>query len=96
MAVIGFYLAYFTMMNPTSDLNQLAAMLPISSPFCMSFRVMMGIASTQDVLISLGLLVITIVVVAHISIKIYSQAILNTGSRTSLKEMLNMYKNKNV
>lgn len=96
VAVIGFYLAYFTMMNPTSDLNQLAAMLPISSPFCMPFRVMMGIASTQDVLISLGLLVITIVVVAHISIKIYSQAILNTGSRTSLKEMLNMYKNKNV
>ena len=96
VAVIGFYLAYFTMMNPTSDLNQLAAMLPISSPFCMPFRVMMGIASTQDVLISLGLLVITIVVVAHISIKIYSQAILNTGSRTSLKEMLNMYKNKNI
>ena len=96
VAVIGFYLAYFTMMNPTSDLNQLAAMLPISSPFCMPFRVMMGIASTQDVLISLGILVITIIVVAHISIKIYSQAILNTGSRTSLKEMLNMYKNKNV
>ncbi len=96
IAVIGFYLAYFTMMNPTSDLNQFAAMLPISSPFCMPFRVMMGITSIQDVLISLGLLVITIVVVAHISIKIYSQAILNTGSRTSLKEMLNMYKNKNV
>ena len=96
VAVIGFYLAYFTMMNPTSDLNQLAAMLPISSPFCMPFRVMMGIASTQDVLISLGILVITIIVVAHISIKIYSQAILNTGSRTSLKEMLNMYKNKNI
>lgn len=96
VAVIGFYLAYFTMMNPTSDLNQLAAMLPISSPFCMPFRVMMGIASIQDVLISLGILVVTIVVVAHISIKIYSQAILNSGSRTSLKEMLNMYKNKNV
>ncbi len=96
VAVIGFYLAYFTMMNPTSDLNQLAAMLPISSPFCMPFRVMMGIASIQDVLISLGILVVTIIVIAHISIKIYSQAILNTGSRTSLKEMLNMYKNKNV
>ena len=96
VAVIGFYLAYFTMMNPTSDLNQLAAMLPISSPFCMPFRVMMGIASIQDVLISLGILVVTIIVIAHISIKIYSQAILNTGSRTSLKEMLNMYKNKNI
>ena len=96
IAVIGFYLAYFTMMNPTSDLNVFASIFPFSSPFCMPFRVMMGIASIQDVLISLGILVVTIIVIAHISIKIYSQAILNTGSRTSLKEMLNMYKNKNV
>ena len=29
VAVVGFYLAYFTMMNPTSELNKLAAILPI-------------------------------------------------------------------
>ena len=47
IAVIGFYLSYFTMMNPTSDLNVFASMLPISSPFCMPFRIMMGLASTN-------------------------------------------------
>ena len=35
LAVIGFYLSYFTMMNPTSDLNKFAALCPISAPFCM-------------------------------------------------------------
>ena len=71
IAVIGFYLSYFTMMNPTSELNQVAAILPISSPFCMPFRVMMGIATTSEILISIAVLAITIFIVAKISIKIY-------------------------
>ena len=96
IAVIGFYLSYFTMMNPTSNLNQVAAMLPISSPFCMPFRVMMGIATPTELIISIAILVVTIFVVAKISIKIYSQAILNYGSKISLKDALQMYKNKNV
>ena len=96
IAVIGFYLAYFTMMNPTSELNKLAAILPISSPFCMPFRVMMGIATPQEIAISLVVIAITIFVVAKISIKIYSQAILNYGSKMSLKDIFTMYKNKNV
>ena len=96
IAVIGFYLSYFTMINPTSNLNQIAAILPISSPFCMPFRVMMGIATPTELIVSIAILVITIFVVAKISIKIYSQAILNYGSKISLKEALQMYKNKNV
>lgn len=96
IAVLGFYLAYFTMMNPTSELNQIAAILPISSPFCMPFRVMMGIATNSEIAISLVVLVVTIFVIAKISIKIYSQAILNTGSKIGFKDMLKMYKNKNI
>lgn len=95
LAVIGFYLSYFTMMNPTSSLNGFAAIFPVSSPFCMPFRVMMGIAELPEILISLAVLIITIAVVAQVSIKIYSSAILNYGSRISLKDMIKMYKNKN-
>ncbi len=96
VAVLGFYLAYFTMMNPTSELNKIAALLPISSPFCMPFRVMMGIASLQEVIISVAILLVSILVVAKISIKIYSQAILNYGSKISFKDAFKLYKNKNV
>lgn len=95
LAVIGFYLSYFTMMNPASSLNKIAALIPISSPFCMPFRVMMGLAETSEILISLGILVLTILIVARISIKIYSSAILNYGSKINLKDMFRMYKNKN-
>ncbi len=94
LAVIGFYLAYFTMMNPTSELNVFASIFPLSSPFCVPFRIMMGVATPSQIAISLAVLIITILVVAQVSIKIYSNAILNYGSRLSLKDMINIYKQK--
>ena len=94
LAVIGFYLAYFTMMNPTSDLNTFASIFPLSSPFCVPFRIMMGVATPTQIAISLAVLVITMLIIAKISIKIYSSAILNYGSKIGIKDIINIYKNK--
>lgn len=95
IAVIGFYLSYFTMMNPTSDLNVFASMLPISSPFCMPFRIMMGLASTTDVVISILILLVTIFIIAKVAIKIYSNAILNYGTKMSFADLIKVYRDKN-
>ena len=94
VAVVGFYLSYFTMMNPTSDLNVFTSIFPFSSPFCMPFRIMMGIATPSQIAISIAVLLVTILVIANVSIKIYSNAILNYGSRVTLKDMIKMYKSK--
>ena len=94
LAVIGFYLSYFTMMNPTSKLNVFASLFPISSPFCMPFRIMMGLANTTDVIMSIAILIATIIAIANIAIKIYSNAILNYGSKMSIKDIIKMYKEK--
>ena len=95
LAVIGFYLSYFTMMNPASELNVFASMFPISSPFCMPFRVMMGLAKPTDVIISIVILLITGIIIAKIAIKIYSNAILNYGTKMSFNDIVKMYKDKN-
>ena len=95
LAVIGFYLSYFTMMNPTSEMNIFASLFPISSPFCMPFRIMMGLAKPTDVLISIAILVVTILVIAKVTIKIYSNAILNYGTKMSLKDIVKVYRDKN-
>ena len=95
LAVIGFYLSYFTMMNPTSELNQFAAIFPISSPFCMPFRIMMGIASTSEIVLSIVVLIITILVIAKVAIKIYSNAILNYGTKMTFKDIVKVYRDKN-
>ena len=94
LAMVGFYLSYFSMMNPTNNVNYVAAILPISSPFCMPFRVMMGLADGKEIALSIGILVITIIIVANVAIKIYSNAILNYGSKLSFKDLKKMYKAK--
>lgn len=95
LAVIGFYLSYFTMMNPASELNIFASIFPISSPFCMPFRIMMGLAKPTDVIISIVILLITGIIIAKIAIKIYSNAILNYGTKMSFNDIVKMYKEKN-
>ena len=95
LAVIGFYLSYFTMMNPTSELNLFASIFPASSPFCMPFRIMMGLAKTTDIIISIAVLIVTILIIAKITIKIYSNAILNYGTKMNLKDIIRIYKDKN-
>lgn len=92
--LVGFYLAYFAMMNPSSNMNVLASILPISSPFSMPFRVMMGTATSSQIAISIVLLIVCSILVAKISIKIYSSAILNYGTKLNFKDMMKIYKNK--
>lgn len=95
LAVIGFYLSYFSMMNPTSGINVFASLFPISAPFSMPFRVMMGTATPMQIALSLGIMLVSIIVIANISIKIYSSAILNYGTKMSIKDILKIYKDKN-
>lgn len=94
VTMIGFYLAYFTLTDPTSSLNVFAALLPISSPFCMPLRIMMGLASGWEVALSIAILLIFCYLVAKIAIKIYSSAILNYGSRMTVADMLRTYREK--
>ena len=95
VAMIGFYLGYFSItIDPTSSLNAFASICPISSPFCMPSRVMMGLANGWDIALSIGVLIITVLVVSKIAIKVYSNAILNYGSKISLKDAFKLYKQK--
>lgn len=94
VTMIGFYLAYFTLTDPTSGLNVFAALLPISSPFCMPLRVMMGLASGWEVVASIAILLVFCFVIAKIAIKIYSSAILNYGTRMTLRDIIKSYREK--
>jgi len=92
--IAGFYLAYFSMMNPSSKINLVASILPMSSPFSMPFRVMLGTATTSQVITSIAVLALSIILIAHISIKIYSSAILNYGTKLTFKDMIKIYSNR--
>lgn len=87
LSVFAFYLAYFSMMNPKSSVSVFASYFPFSSPFSMPSRYMLGIANVWDVVISIGLLIVMCVIIGFISVKVYSNAILNYGSKFSLKDI---------
>lgn len=87
LSVFAFYLAYFSMMNPKSSVSVFASLFPFSSPFSMPSRYMLGIANAWDVVISIGLLIVMCVIIGFISVKVYSNAILNYGSKFSLKDI---------
>lgn len=95
LAVVGFYLSYFSMMNPASNINKFAAIFPFSSPFCTPFRILVGSAKNGEIVTSLIVLCISILVIAKISIKIYSDAILNYGTKMNFKNIIKIYKSKN-
>ena len=82
------------MMNPSSRINVVASILPISSPFSMPFRVMLGTATNSQIIASIAILLVSIALVAKVSIKIYSSAILNYGTKLNIKDMFKLYKNK--
>lgn len=95
IAMVGFYFGYFSIsIDPTSSFASFASLLPISSAFCMPARIIMGLASWTDIALSIVLLIAMTFIVAKIAIKVYSNAILNYGSKMSLKDAIKMYKNK--
>ena len=80
------------MMNPSSNMNQISGIVPISSPFSMPLRIMMGTATNSEIAISLIVLIATTILLAVIAIKVYSSTILNTGARLRLKDAIKMAK----
>ena len=94
ITIAGFYLAYFTMMNPTGSLNNIAALIPISSPFCMPLRVMMGITTPSEVILSLVILLASCLLIAYVAVRIYTNAIINYGTKFSIKNAIKLFKQK--
>ena len=58
----------------------------------MPFRIMMELARLSDVIMSIAILIFTIIIIANVAIKIYSNAIFNYGTKMSFKDIIKMYK----
>ena len=95
LAMVGFYLGYFSIaIDPTGSVSSFAAIFPFSAPFCMPSRIMKGLAGTGDIVLSIVILIAVVAIIAKIAISIYSSAILNYGSKLSLKDAVKLYKQK--
>lgn len=94
ISVFAFYLAYFAMMNPSSSLSKFASLFPFSAAFSMPSRVLLNVVSIPEFFGSIIILIITCILIGYASIKVYSNAILNYGSKFSLKDIKKYLKQK--
>ena len=94
ISLISFYLAYFTATVPDSSASKFASIFPFSSAFSMPGRILAGGATSGEIISSIALLILTAVIFAFVSIKVYSGAVLHYGKRLNIKELLRLSKEK--
>jgi ABC-2 type transport system permease protein len=82
----GFFVAQFALAEPDSPLVRLGSLFPFWTPFVMPVRMGNGDVAVWEVLLSVGLVVATAVLLNRIGARLYSGALLKTGSRVKLRE----------
>lgn len=94
ISLISFYLAYFTATMPDSGASKFASIFPFSAAFSMPGRILAGGATAGEIIASIAILIVTAVVLAIISIKAYSNAVLHYGKRLNIIELFKISKEK--
>ena len=94
ISLASFYLAYFTATVPDGSASKFASIFPFSSAFSMPGRILAGGATTSEIALSIALLIATAILLAFISIKAYSGAVLHYGKRLNIKDLLKLSKEK--
>lgn len=73
--------------NPASDAAYWLSIIPFTSPIAMIARLPFGVP-LNELIISMGILLITFVLMTGLASKVYSIGILSSGNRLSLKQVL--------
>lgn len=84
--IISFFIMFGTIQQPNSSLAVDASIFPLSSPLVMMARIPFGVP-WWEILISMGLLILTFLFTTWIAGKIYRTGILLYGKKVTFREM---------
>lgn len=84
--MIGYFIAIYAFNAPDSSIAFWGSMIPFTSPIVMLARLPFGVP-TWELVLSIGLLVVTFVVCAWLSAKIYKVGILMFGKKSTFKDL---------
>lgn len=91
--IAAFYIAFNVAKNPESSLSFWSSIIPFTSPIVMPARIPFDVP-WGELLLSLGLLIITIIGCIWLAAKIYRTGILMYGKKVNWKELLKWLKYK--
>ncbi|MCX7922619.1 MAG: ABC transporter permease [Clostridia bacterium] len=90
ITMVAFYLSYGSVAFPDGGVSTAASIIPFSAPFSMPSRIIMTEVPVWQIAASLGATAITTVLMAWISIRLYSSAVLHYGKRLKVGDLVKM------
>jgi ABC-2 type transport system permease protein len=84
--LVSFIISIGSLQDPNSTLAIVASILPVSAALAMPVRIVLGVASGWQIALSLTLLIGSAVVLVPVGARLYSGAVLRTGSRVKLRD----------
>ena len=84
--LVGFFVAFYAFRAPDSSVVFWFSMIPFTSPIVMLARIPFGVA-TWELVVSIGLLILTFIACAWASAKIYKVGILMYGKKSTFKDL---------
>ena len=92
LIILAFFLSFYIIKNPTEDLSKIASLIPFFAPITMFTRIAVQMPPFGEILLSIGILILTIVVMIWLAGKIFRVGILMYGKRPTLPELFNWIK----
>ena len=91
--MLAYFIAIFAFNAPESPVAFWGSMIPFTSPIVMLARLPFGVEN-WEIILSLGLLIITFIICAYIPAKIYKVGILMFGKKSTWKDLWKWLKQK--
>lgn len=86
ISLVAIYLV--SLSTTENTVGQVLSLVPVSSPLAMPARIAIGVAEPWEIAVSLALLVVSVVLAALLAAEVYARAIVRTGRRLKLTEVL--------
>lgn len=83
---VSFFMSLEALQDPDAPVPVLASILPFSSALAMPVRIALGSATVPQVALSISLLVAGTALLVPLSARLYSGAVLRTGTRVKLRD----------
>lgn len=96
LIVAGFLIAMFGLQNPTAGFVVAMSYVPFFTPLIMFLRVGMSDPALWEIWLSIGILLVSFIVMSWFAAKIYRTGVLMYGKRPSFKELRKAMKSYDV
>jgi ABC-2 type transport system permease protein len=83
---VSLFISIGALQDPDSTLARVASFLPTSSALAMPVRIVLGSATTPEVVLSIAIVVVSAAALIPVSARLYSGAILRIGARVKLRD----------